>query len=87
MGIEWVIGVVVAIVAALAGAFGVGHSKSKTVAESKAAEDKAQASVVAVQAAADKQVQASKEAAHVDQSVNNLSDDDVDKQLSDKWSR
>lgn len=87
MGIEWIIGAIIAIVAAVAGSFGLGHSKGKSVAESKAAEDKAEASVKATQAAADKQVQASKEAAHVDQSINNLSDSDADKQLSDKWSR
>jgi len=87
MGIEWIIGAIVAVLAAVAGSFGLGHSKGKSVAEAKATEEKSQASVVAANAAAEKQVQASKEASNVDQSVNNLSDSDVDKQLSDKWSR
>lgn len=87
MGIEWIIGAIVAVLAAIAGSFGLGHSKGKSVAESKATEEKSKASVVAANAAAEKQVKASKEASNVDQSVNNLSDSDVDKQLSDKWSR
>jgi len=87
MSIELIAGGIIALIAAVAGAFGFGHSAGKQKAETKAEDDKAKASVVAANAAAERQTTVSKEAAHVDQSVNNLSNDDVDKQLSDKWSR
>lgn len=76
-------GVAVAFIVAIVGAWLSGHSK----AEAKASEEKSEAVVVATKAAAERQTTVSKEAAHVDQTVNNLGNDDVDKQLSDKWSR
>lgn len=80
-------GAAVAFIVAVVGAWVSGHSKGKTTAEAKASEEKSEAVVVATKAAAERQTTVSKEAAHVDQTVNNLGNDDVDKQLSDKWSR
>ncbi len=41
----------------------------------------------ATKATAQREVTVSREAAHVDQKVNNSTDADVDKQLLDKWTR
>ena len=71
----WLAGIV-AFVVAMVGAWFGGHSKGKAVAETKAAQEKVEAVTVAT-----------KEAAHVDQKVAVSSDADVDKQLSDNWTR
>lgn len=60
-----------------------GRSKGKSVAEQKHTEQV----VEATKAVAERQTTVSKEAAHVDQKVNNATDADVDKQLRDKWTR
>ncbi len=73
------IGVVVAVIVAWLS----GRSKGKAVAEQKHTEQV----VEATKAVAERQTTVSKEAAHVDQKVNNSTDGDVDKQLLDKWSR
>jgi len=76
-------GAVVAFLVAIAAAFGWGKSKGKMSAN----EQQAKADVVAAQAAAERQTSVSKEAAHVDQTVNNSSDSDIDSQLRNKWTR
>lgn len=80
-------GTIIAFIVAVVGAWWSGHSKGKSAAEKVATQDKAQATVVATKAVAERQTTVSKEAAHVDQKVTNSSDADIDKQLSDKWSR
>lgn len=77
----------------LAGALGViialvmtwfsGRSKGKAVAEEKHTEQV----VETTKAAAQRETTVSREAANVDQKVNNSTDADVDKQLRDKWTR
>lgn len=74
-----ILGGIVAVVMAWFG----GRSKGKAVAEQKHTEEV----VDATKAVAERQVTVSKEAAHVDQKVNNSTDADVDKQLRDKWTR
>jgi len=76
----------VSLLALLVGAvsaYMVGHSKATAKAEKKANNER----VAAVEAVGERQTTVSKEAAHVDQTVRNTSDDDVDKQLRDKWTR
>lgn len=85
--LEMIIGGIIALLGAAATAFGIGYSKAKSTAESVAANEKAAASVAAAKAAADRQTTVTKEAAHVDQTVSNLSNDDVDNQLRNKWRR
>jgi len=76
----------VSLLALLVGAvsaYMVGHSKATAKAEKKTNDER----VAAVEAVSERQTTVSKEAAHVDQTVRNTSDDDVDKQLRDKWTR
>ena len=73
------LGVIVAVVMAWLS----GRSKGKAVAEQKHTEQV----VEATKAVAERETTVSREAAHVDQKVNNSTDADVDKQLRDKWTR
>lgn len=73
------VGVVVAVIMAWLS----GRNKGKAVAE----EQRTREMINATKATAQREVTVSREAAHVDQKVNNSTDDDVDKQLLDKWTR
>lgn len=76
-----------AFLLSIIGAWWSGHSKGKTVAENKAEQDKAAASVAAAQAVTQKQSTVVKEASNAEQKVANSSDADVDSELLNKWQR
>ncbi|EPZ6091158.1 hypothetical protein ACXHH8_000839 [Enterobacter roggenkampii] len=85
MTLEMITGLVVAVFAAIAAAFGLGHSRgtSKAKADQQRTEDNAAATV----AVAERRVEATKEASNVQQTVNRMPDDDVDRELRDTWKR
>lgn len=60
-----------------------GRSKGKAVAEKKAEEERTREMINASK----RETTVSREAANVDQKVNNSTPSDVDKQLHDKWTR
>lgn len=60
-----------------------GRSKGKAVAEKKAEEERTREMINASK----REKKVSREAANVDQKVNNSTPSDVDKQLLDKWTR
>lgn len=60
-----------------------GRSKGKAVAEKKAEEERTREMINASK----RETTVSREAANVDQKVNNSTPSDVDKQLYDKWTR
>lgn len=60
-----------------------GRSKGKAVAEKKAEEERTREMINASK----RETTVSREAANVDQKVNNSTPSDVDKQLLDKWTR
>lgn len=74
-----VVGILVAVVMAWLS----GRNKGKAVAE----EQHTREMINATKATSQREVAVSREAAHVDQTVNNSTDADVDKQLLDKWTR
>ena len=78
----WVVGGL-GVLFALLLAWVTGRSKGKAVAEKKAEEDRTRDIIAATK----RETTVSREAAHVDQKVNNSTNADVDKQLLDKWSR
>jgi hypothetical protein len=82
----WLAGAGVVVIAII-GAWWSGHSKGKAVAETKAEQDKAAASVAAAQAVTQKQSTVVKEASNAEQKVANSSDADVDSELLNKWQR
>lgn len=87
MGIETIIGLVTAVIAAIAGAFGLGHVRGTSKAEAKAEQQRTDDNAAATVAAAERRVEATKEASNVQQTVNHMPGDDVDRELRDSWQR
>ncbi|HCK7190989.1 TPA: hypothetical protein N0X18_001767 [Enterobacter roggenkampii] len=87
MTLEMITGLVVAVFAAIAAAFGLGHSRGTSKAEAKADKQRTEDNAAATVAAADRRVETTKEASNVQQTVNHMSGDDVDRELRDNWTR
>ena len=87
MGFETLIGIAAAVIAAIAGAFGLGHIRGSSKAEAKADQQRTEDNAAAMVAAAERRVETTKEASNVQQTVNRMPDDDVDRELRDTWKR
>ena len=87
MGIESIIGLAVAVIAAIAGAFGFGHIRGTSQAEAKADQQRTEEHAAATEAVAERRVETTKEASNVQQTVNHMPDDDVDRELRAKYTR
>ena len=87
MGLEMIIGLAVAVLAAIAGAFGLGKSRSTNIAETKADQQRTEERATATEAVAERRVETTKEASNVQQSVNHMLGDDVDRELRNNWTR
>ncbi|EPT7000084.1 hypothetical protein ACVR2I_004179 [Cronobacter sakazakii] len=87
MGFETLIGIAAAVIAAIAGAFGLGHIRGSSKAEAKADQQRTEDNAAAMVAAAERRVDTTKEASNVQQTVNRMPDDDVDRELRDTWKR
>ncbi|EFE4491900.1 TPA: hypothetical protein OSY43_002065 [Escherichia coli] len=87
MGIETIIGLVAAVIAAIAGAFGLGHFRGTSKAEAKADQQRTEDNAAATVAVAERRVEATKEASNVQQTVNHMPGDDVDRELRANWTR
>ena len=72
MGIEAIAGLVVVILGAIAGAFGIGHARGTSKAEAKAAERRAEVT---------------KGASDVQEDVKRMGDDYVDRELRERFTR
>lgn len=87
MTLEMIGGLVVAVFAAIAAAFGLGHSRGTSKAEAKADQQRTEDNAAVTVAAAERRVETTKEACNVQQTVNHMPDDDVDRELRDNWTR
>lgn len=87
MGLEMILGLAVAVLAAIAGAFGLGKSRGTNQAEAKADKQRTEERAAATEAVAERRVEVTKEASNVQQTVNHMPDDDVDRELRDAWKR
>ncbi|HDC4506503.1 TPA: hypothetical protein ACTYNT_001951 [Enterobacter kobei] len=87
MGLEAIIGLAALVMAAIAGAFGIGHSRGTSKAEAKADQQRTEDNAAATVAAAERRVETTKEASNVQQTVNHMPDDDVDRELRNAWKR
>ena len=87
MGLEMIIGLAVAELAAIAGAFGLGKSRGTNIAETKADQQRTEERATATEAVAERRVETTKEASNVQQSVNHMLGDDVDRELRNNWTR
>ena len=87
MGLEMIIGLAVAVLAAIAGAFGLGKSRGTNIAETKADQQRTEERATATEAVAERRGETTKEASNVQQSVNHMLGDDVDRELRNNWTR
>ena len=69
------------------GAFGLGRFRGREQAEEKADRQRTEDNAAAMVAAAERRVEATKEASNVQQNVNHMPGDDVDIELRDNWTR
>ncbi|WP_318367120.1 hypothetical protein [Enterobacter sp.] len=83
--IEMIIGGIGILIAMVAGAFGIGHSKGKDKAEQAAVERDTKSKIEQAQAANERQTQTSKEAADVQDTVTRMPGSSVDDELRSNW--
>ena len=87
MGLEMIIGLIVAALAAIAGAFGLGKSRGTSIAETKADQQRTEERAAATEAVAELRVETTKGARDVQQTVSHMPNDDVDRELRGNWAR
>ncbi|MEZ7215373.1 hypothetical protein ACBC55_13535 [Klebsiella spallanzanii] len=87
MGIETIIGLAAAVIAAIAGAFGLGHIRGTSKAEAKAEQQRTEENAAASVAAAERKAEVTKGASDVEESVKRMPDDDVDRELRERFTR
>lgn len=87
MSFEIIAGLVVLILGAIAGAFGIGHARGTNKAEAKSAQARTEEKAAAGIAAAERKEEATREASNVQQTVSHMPDDDVDRELREKFTR
>lgn len=85
--LEIIIGVIGAICVAAAGGFGLGHIRGTSKAEAKANQQRTEENAAATVAAAERKAEVTKEASNVQQTVNHMPDDDVDRELRENFTR
>ncbi|MBZ7499702.1 hypothetical protein FMJ36_17040 [Klebsiella michiganensis] len=87
MGIEMIMGLVAALLALIAGAFGLGHLRGTSKAEAKVELQRTEENAAASVAAAERKAEVTKEASDVQQTVSHMPDDDVDRELRESFTR
>ncbi|ARI08891.1 MULTISPECIES: hypothetical protein [Klebsiella] len=87
MSLEFISGLVVVLLGLIAGAFGIGHARGTSKAESKANQQRIEANTAASVAAAERKEKATREASNVQQTVSHMPDDDVDRELREQFTR
>ncbi len=87
MSFEIIAGLVVLILGAIAGAFGIGHARGTSKAEAKSAQTRTEEKAAASVAAAERKAETTREASNVQQTVSHMPDDDVDRELREKFTR
>ena len=87
MSFEIIAGLVVVILGAIAGAFGIGHARGTSKAEAKADLQRTEENAAATVAAAERKAEVVKGAIDVQQTVSHMPDDNVDRELRANWTR
>ena len=85
--VEIIIGLIGAVMVAAAGGFGLGHLRGSGKAEAKADLRRTEENAAAKVAVAERQAEVTREASNVQQSVNHMPDDDVDRELRENFTR
>ncbi len=87
MGIEMIIGLATALLAVIAGAFGIGHARGASKAKAKADQQRTEENAAATVAAAERRAEVTKGASDVQQTVSHMLDDDIDRELREHFTR
>lgn len=87
MSIEFILGILGVIAAAIMTAFGIGHSKGKAKAEASATERETKAAIESQLAASKRQQETIKGAADVQETVSRMPGSAVDDELLRDWTR
>ncbi len=87
MTLEMIVGLAALVISAIAGAFGLGHIRGTNKAEAKAEQQRTEDNTAATVAAAERKEEATREASNVQQTVSHMPDDDVDRELREKFTR
>lgn len=87
MSFEIIAGLVVVILGAIAGAFGIGHARGASKAKAKADQLHTEENAAATVAAAERRAEVTKGASDVQEDVKRMGDDDVDRELREKFTR
>ncbi|KLF44625.1 hypothetical protein H9X97_15090 [Klebsiella aerogenes] len=87
MGLEAIAGIVVVILGVISAAFGLGHARGTNIAEAKAEQQRIEDNAAGSIAAAERKEEATREASNVQQTVNHMPDDDIDRELREKFTR
>lgn len=85
MSLEFTSGLVVVLLGLIAGAFGLGHARGTSKAEAKAEQQRTEENAAATVAAAERRADATKGASDVQEDVKRMGDDDVDRELREKF--
>lgn len=85
MSVEYILGIIGVIVAAIMTAFGIGHSKGKSKAEQAATERETQTNIESMKAATQRQTETAKGASDVQESVSRMPGSAVDDELRKDW--
>lgn len=87
MSLEFISGLVVVLLSLIAGAFGLGHARGTSKAEAKAEQQRTEENAAASVAAAERKEEATRGASNVQQTVSHMSNDDVDRELREMFTR
>ncbi|HFN0462990.1 TPA: hypothetical protein ACHBVS_000368 [Klebsiella quasipneumoniae subsp. similipneumoniae] len=87
MSFEIIAGLVVVILGAIAGAFGIGHARGTSKAEAKADLQRNEENAAATVSAAKRKAEVVKGAIDVLQTVSHMPDDNVDRELREHFTR
>ncbi|HHT0524787.1 TPA: hypothetical protein ACTW6T_003864 [Klebsiella michiganensis] len=87
MSFEIIAGLVVVILGAIAGAFGIGHARGTSKAVAKAEQQRTEEKAAASVAAAERRVEVIKEASDAQTAVSHMPDDNVDRELRENFTR
>ncbi|MDL5430525.1 hypothetical protein QSI23_07850 [Klebsiella michiganensis] len=87
MSLEFISGLVVVLIGLIVGAFGIGHARGTSKAESKAEQQRTEENAAASVAAAERKADVIQEASDVQEDVKRMGDDDVDRELREKFAR
>lgn len=87
MSIEFILGIIGVIAAAIMTAFGIGHTKGKAKAEASATERETKSAIESQQAVSNRQQETIKGAADVQETVSRMPGSAVDDELLRDWTR